>query len=317
MPKADKKGDKFDNKVDEISKEDLADLYGIPDEWILEDTQVRKLFNKAIKQGWHKSALGQQRFKEEFLATNMYQKHGADMAAYLIAKDKGGQDFQDLLDIEVQKVQKLATELGATLTDEQLQQFGDRALAFGWDDTDLRKILTGQYSFTDGYGETFTFDTDLLDYDKGYAQNQIVSMKNLAMANGVGYSDNFYESAVKSIASGLSTADDFYAQIRREAASMFPQWGKQIEAGFNAIDLASPYTSIMKKRLGRTDVQLDDPLLKKAFNGVDDKGQPSMMGTWDFEKMIKRTDEWAESEDGHNEVMGLVRELGRTMGFTG
>jgi len=300
-----------------LTSQELADLAGVPDEWIQENTEIRDLFNRAITEGWHKSALGQAKFTEAFLATNTYQKHGADMAAYLVAKDKGGKDFTDLLTDSEQRVLALATELGANLTDEQIKQFGDRALAFGWDDSELRKVLTGQYSFSDGYGTMHTYDTDLLDYDKGYAQNQITSLKNLAHKNGVGFNDGWYDSAVRSMAAGLSTADDYIAEVRRQAGSTFPQWRERIEAGFDAIDLASPYTEIMKRRLGRTDVDLDDPLLKKAFNGVDDKGAPTMMGTWDFEKMVKRTDEWAESEDGHNEVMSLVREMGRTMGFTG
>ena len=309
--------DKFDDKVDTVSKKDLAAMAGIPDEWITENTEIRKLFNRAIKQGWHKSSLGQKKFVEAFLSSNTYKRHGANMAAYLVAKDKGGEDFDNLVNAEVDRVAALATQLGATLTDEQLRQFGDRALAFGWDDGELRKILTGNYSFTDGYGETYTYDTDLLDYDKGYAQNQITSMRNLAAKNGVTFNDGWYESAVRSIASGLGTPDDFAAQIRKQAAAQFPTWKSQIEAGFDVEDLASPYTSIMMKRLGRSRVELDDPLLKQAFGGVDDKGNPTVMGTWDFEKLIKRTDEWAESEDGHNEVMGLVRQLGRTMGFTG
>lgn len=302
---------------DTISKDDLADIAGIPDEWIKENSEIKRLFSMAIEQGWNKSTTGQQKFINEFLNSTTYKKHGASMAAYLVAKDKGGQDFQNLLDTEAEKVRNLAVQLGANVDDEMLAKFADRSLAFGWDEGDLRKVLTGQYSFTDGAGTVHTYDTDLLGYDKGWAQNQMVQLKNTAARNGVSFNDEWYNSAVRSVAAGLGTAEDYAAQIRKQAASRFPVWRGQIEAGFDVEDLASPYTSIMQKRLGRGRVELDDPLLKQAFNRVDDKGQPAVMGLWDFEKAIKRTDEWAESEDGHNEVMSLTRQLGRMMGFTG
>lgn len=302
---------------DTISKKDLAEIAGVPDEWITENTEIRALFNTAIEQGWNKSTTGQQKFINEFLNSATYKKHGANMAAYLVAKDKGGKDFEDLLSGSRDTVQNLAVSLGVNLNPELLDSLGDRALAYGWDEGDLRKVLTGQYSFTDGAGRVHTYDTDMLGYDKGWAQNQMVQLKNVASRNGVSFNDEWYQSATRSIAAGLGTPDDYAAEIRQQAASRFPVWRQQIEAGFDVEDLASPYTSIMQKRLGRTRVELDDPLLRQAFNTTDDKGQPGVMGLWDFEKAIKRTDEWAESEDGHNEVMSLTRQLGRMMGFTG
>lgn len=303
--------------TDTVSRDELASMAGIPDEWITENTEIRSLFQKAIAQGWNKSAMGQKKFVEDFLNSATYKKHGASMAAYLVARDKGGQDFERLVLDSSDKVQKLAVSLGAKLTDAQLRDFGDRALAYGWDEQDLRKILTGNYSFTDGFGVTHTYDTSLLDYDKGWAQMQTTALKNLARKNGIALSDGWYQSAANSVAAGLGTLEDFQAQIRKQATSAFPVWRQQIESGFDVEDLAAPYVSIMQKRLGRGRVELDDPLLKQAFNSIDDKGQPAVMGLWDFEKSIKRSDEWARSEDGHNEIMSLTRELGQMMGFTG
>lgn len=302
---------------DTISRGDLAEIAGIPDAWIMENTELQLLVNKAIEAGWNKNPQGHERFINEFLNSETYKKHGANMAAYLVAKDKGGQDFQNLLDGEAQKIETLAVRLGANLTPEVLANLADRALAFGWDEADLRKVLTGQYTFTDGNGVVHTYDTDMLGYDKGWAQIQMTNLKNTAMRNGVSFNDSWYESAARSVASGLATADDFAAEIRKQAASRFPVWREQIMSGFDVEDLASPYVQIMQKRLGRSRVELEDPLLRQAFNATDDKGLPAAMGLWDFEKTIKRTDEWAESEDGHNEVMSLTRQLGRMMGFTG
>lgn len=303
--------------ADTITPDELKDMAGIPDEWIAENSELEGLISMAIEQGWHKDATGQRKFVERFLDSTTYKKHGASMAAYLVAKDKGGKDFDNLLDESRKSVQAIAVNMGIELSPEQLAWFGERKTMYGWDEADLRKVLTGNYEFTDGYGKAHTFNTDLINYDKGWAQNQITNLKNIAMKNGVSYNDEWYKSAVNAVSAGLGTAEDYAAQIRKQAASAFPVWSSQIEAGFDVEDLASPYVSIMKKRLGRASVQLDDPLLKQAFNSVGEDGRPAVMGTWDFEKMIKKTDEWAESEDGHNEVMSLVRTLGRTMGFTG
>jgi hypothetical protein len=303
--------------VDTVTSDELVDIAGIPDEWITENSELEGLLNQAIQEGWHKSATGQAKFTEAFLNSTTYSKHGASMAAYLVAKDKGGKDFENVLGESNKVVEALAATMGVTLTDDQKAWFGERSVMYGWDESDLRKVLTGNYEFTDGYGKKHSFNTDLIDYDKGWAQNQRTTLMNLAYQNGVSFNDGWYNSSINSVASGLATVEDFQAQIRKQASSSFPVWAKQIEAGFDVRDLASPYTSIMQKRLGRGEVGLDDPLLRQAFNSVGEDGRPAVMGTWDFEKMIKRTDEWAESEDGHNEVMGLVRELGRTMGFTG
>lgn len=181
--------------VDTVGRKDLLAMSGIPQEWIDENTEFKKLVNLAIQQGWNKSALGIKRFQDAILNSETYKRHGADMAAYLIAKDKGGADFENLVSDKAAWVEQMAVQMGARLTPEQLRNFGDRALAYGWDEQTLRKVLTGNYTFTDGDGQVHTFDSSMLDYEGGWAATQITEWKNLALANGISYDDGWFESA--------------------------------------------------------------------------------------------------------------------------
>lgn len=300
---------------DTVSREQLIEMAGIPDEFFDGNTEISLLINQAIESGENKTSLGQQKFIDDFLNSTTYKEHGASLTAYLIAKDKGGTDFETLLNNKKLFVQGISTRLGVTLNDDQLDKFAEQAAMYGWDEQTLRLVLTGNYTWTDGKGVTHAFDTSFLDYSKGYSSNQIASLKNIAYRNGVSYTDSWYEKAINSVAAGLGSIDDYSAEIRKQAATAFPVWQKQIEAGVDAMDLASPYIQRMQKMLGRGDVDLNDPILKQAWNRVDDSGNPMVMGLWDFEKFLKRTDEWAEGEDGHNEIMGLTRRLVSMFGF--
>lgn len=300
-----------------LTKKELKKTSPFPIELMDSTTELIDIQRKAYDNKWHKHAKGQQQYVDAILNSATYKQYGANWVAYAKAKEEGGEDFAAVMRTATERIRVIAVAIGANLTPEQLESFAEKAEMFGWDEGTIRRVLTGNYEFTDGTGTTHSFNLDLMDYGKGWASEQMTTLKSLARRNGVGYNDDWYRNAVNKIGAGEGTADDYAAMIRQQAASAFPVWREQIEAGFDVQDLASPYVSIMQKRLGRGDVSLDDPLLKQAWNGVDDKGLPTVMGLWDFEKAIKRTDEWAESEDGHNEVMSLTRELGRTMGFTG
>lgn len=301
--------------VDTVSREDLIRMAGIPDEFLDNNTEISQLINKAIAAGQHKSTVGQQKFINDFLNTTTYKEHGAALTAYLISKDKGGEDFNALLRTNRMDLEDSAVQLGISLTEDQLTELAEQSAMYGWDERTLKRVLTGNYSWTDGMGESHTYDTSYLDFDKGFASTQVTNLKNIAYRNGVGYKDEWYEQAVNAVASGLGTIDDYAAEIRNQAATAFPVWQKQIESGIDAMNLASPYIQRMQNMLGRGDVSLTDPTLKQAWNKVDAQGNPMVMGLWDWEKYLKSTDEWAEGEEGHNEIMGLTRKIVGMFGF--
>jgi hypothetical protein len=309
---------KTDQLADEAALQAIA---GIPDAWLEADTEIRQLVQRAIDEGWLETTIGQQKFIDSFLASTTYQNNGAYMAAYLVAQDKGGEDWITQQENARQLVLKTAGELGANLDDTAVQKLADSAMMYGWTEASrqylLKQALTGQLSWEGADGQQFTFDTNYLDYGRGLAATNVLTLKQLAAKNGVDYTDNWFEQAATSIVSGLRSVDDFKTEIRQQAASLYPVYAEKIMAGFDVSDLASPYVSRMAKvlEMDQNQISLDNQYIKQALLSQDDKGNPITMNLWDFEKMLRATPEWAGTKAASDKAGEITSTILRM--FTG
>lgn len=309
-------------KTDTLDNEEqLAAIAGIPDEWLNSNSEIRALVEKAIAEGWLESTMGQQFFIEQFLATQTYKDAGQYLAGYLVEQDKGGEGFRTQQENARNTVRAAAVKMGAELTEQQISELATNAMMYGWTEPDraylLDQALTGQLTWTDAAGNTHAFETNYLNYGRGNAATNILALKEIANKNGVSYTDDYFQQAATSIASGLRSIEDFKNEIREQAASLYPAYADKIRAGFTVKDLASPYVARMAKTLeiSEDSIDLDNQYIKQALLAQDDKGDPTTMNLWDFEKMLRATPEWGYTKAASDKAGEITSTILRM--FTG
>jgi len=144
-------------------------------------------------------------------------------------------------------------------------------------------------------------------------------LKSEAIANGLSYSDSWYTSAAKSVASGLTDQNYWVREVRDKAAGMFPVYADRIRQGMTMQDLASPYVNLMADvlEISPQQITLNDPYVREALMGIDDKGNPKPMGLWDFERKLKNDPRWMNTKNAVNDVSAVATDVLRIFGLRG
>ena len=98
---------------------------------------------------------------------------------------------------------------------------------------------------------------------------------------------------------------------------MFPAYSKQIDAGTTVKELAAPYISSMQNvlELG-DDIKLDDPLLRKGLQYVDEGGMPTARPVWNFEQLLREDDRWDKTKNATNSAYAAVNRIAEDFGLT-
>jgi len=213
-------------------------------------------------------------------------------------------------------VQAEATRLGVQLTEQQLDGFSRAWIYEGWskDANALRNALMS------GVEESPWVESAIagtLDYAKGLMGDTIDSLRDLAYNNGMQYDESWFQEAAKSVASGLSTAEDWEREIRKQAAGYYPAFADQINAGMNVRALASPYMQRMERLWGvpMTTIGLDDPTLLMAMGGKNEGGDFTAMNLSDFDNMLRQDPRWDNSDNGKNTLLNGIDSFLKSGGF--
>lgn len=300
--------------IDTLNITAFAKQSGLDETFIRSHPAILKLVRKAIKQDWLSSAQGKANFQKAFEQTPWFKNNASWARGYILAQAQGGEDFNAKRETAREFIAQRAQALGAVLDDRALDAFTTAYFMNGWGEQGREGFLDRALA-----GELEDFDTSYLDFTKGGPQSIITTLKKSARANGLTYSEDYYQSAARSVIAGLGTIQDYDAEIRQQAASARPQYADRIMAGENVRDIVSPYINTYAKMfdLDPDAVDLDDPNMKIAFNAVDDKGNPAAMGLWDYEKALRKTDGWQYTRDAHDRVANLTGEIVRMFGFGG
>jgi len=292
-----------DMKADKLSKEELASDYGYAVEVIYSNPEIAALFEKAVKQQWLPN-----RFKAGLQNTNWYKQNSQYARETFIKKSMGGADWEESLNTAKEIVQARATTVGSTLTPEELNSLAYRVLNEGMDRPGRESLLDKALS------ENIKVSSE--GFLRGASGDLADNLRTLAEANGVSFNDDFYVSAAKSVNSNLSTAEDWERDIRERAASLFPVYSDKIRAGVNAIDLASPYMTLMGEDLeiNAKEISLDDPYIREALGGFSSNGTPEPTNLWDFRKKIRSDPRWMCTLKANNEIAGSFDSLLKIFG---
>lgn len=295
---------------DQLSRDELAAQYQSAVGIIYTVPELQGLFEQALDQEWSPAQM------QASIQNSEWFKNNDQYARTAWARETlGGADWQANLSEARKAVQIAAAQIGSDVTDEELNALAKRYVYEGWGESTRRgmmmEALSGEITFlTDQRGQTSMSGTSGTLAD---------NLRNLARANGVSFSDNWYESAARSVASGLSQQTDWERDVRKQAASLYPVYSQKIEQGLNVYDLASPYINTMAQELelDPNQITLNDPYIRSALGGMNDNGDFTSMGLWDFQKKLRNDPRWENTIKAQNEVTSVTGQVMQMFGLMG
>ena len=291
-----KKGekDKLDRAELEASyKSAVGIIYAVP--------ELQQLFEDALNSEWTAASV-----KAAVQSSDWYNANNEYFRTAWAKASIGGADWTATQETARLAVQAAATAKGRTLTAAELEANTQRYIYEGWGEVGRQQLLN------DALAVGLTTGTD--GFMAGAAGDLQQTLKDVANKNGLPLSQGYYESAAKSVASGLTTENDWIRDLRAQAASLWPSYADKINAGVDVGDLASGYVNTMANTLeiNASEISLNDPSIREALSSFDDKGNPLPMGLWDFQNKLRSDPRWMNTKqatDSISETANTVLEM--------
>ena len=291
---AQREKDQLDRAELEASyKSAVGIIYAVP--------ELQQLFEDALNSEWTAASVkAAVQSSDWYLANNEYFRTAWAKASI------GGADWTATQETARLAVQAAATAKGRTLTAAELEANTQRYIYEGWGEVGRQQLLN------DALAVGLTTGTD--GFMAGAAGDLQQTLKDVANRNGLPLSQGYYESAAKSVASGLTTENDWIRDLRAQAASLWPSYADKINAGVDVGDLASGYVNTMANTLeiNASEISLNDPSIREALSSFDDKGNPLPMGLWDFQNKLRSDPRWMNTKqatDSISETANTVLEM--------
>jgi hypothetical protein len=108
--------------------------------------------------------------------------------------------------------------------------------------------------------------------------------------------------------------DVFLQEGRKIAAKQFLGLANELTAGEDVIKYSAPLAKAATKTLG-VNISADDPLIKKALNFKDDKGQYRLMNDLEFAQAVEADPRYAVSSGAINKATTLASSLATKLGL--
>jgi hypothetical protein len=275
-------------------------------DWILESSE-----NGDLENG---NAIGNQRFVDGIIALPDYQATSEYWKKGVRFKAANGQAAYDGKINEVAaKIRKDSTNKGVNLTNEEIQSTAEAGFLAGWLEPE-NEYLVSDY-LENKRGNELNAPEDM----GGSYANLADELRKIATDNGLTLDNSYFDSAVRSVESNMQTREDAIRDLRDEAAGNWPSFGDRIRGGSDARELASGFINTMARELeiDPSSIMLNDPLLRKAFTSVDDKGNLVPQSLWQFEMDLKNDPRWMDTNNAQNTISSSLSNIAKMMGGIG
>lgn len=284
-----------------MTPEELAASYGWAYGFMNSNSTLKGLFKTAVAETW-----SPEKFQAELRDTKWWKETSDTRRQAQVMKSTDPATYDASIQAEQIKIQQLAAEIGAAVPSSKLKSIATNAVEGGMDESQLRYAL-GQYV-------TFTKDGTL----GGEAGMHAYTMKQYAYNMGVSMSDQAIKNQAQLVVKKVATTQDFQDQIRETAKSAYPSYAQQIDAGATLRDIASPYIQTMAGELELPDNSIDvnDPLVKSALNGLDSTGKPVGLTLTDFQSQLRNDPRWRQTTSAMNSTMNTGLKVLTDMGLT-
>lgn len=286
-----------------LSAEELAATYGWAYGFLKSHKELRGLFDDAVKDSWSAD-----KFQAKLRNTKWWKENSDTMRQAAAEKATDPATYNAKVQAAKVQVMQLAGEMGAAIPSKKLGKIAEQMIKTGMDEALLRNTLGAYITFQEKGGTL-----------RGAAGQYEHAIREFAYQQGVKLDKQTVKNQAQLIGRGVATEQDFKNQIVGQAISMFPSYKAQLEAGQTMMDIASPYIQMMADDLEipYTRVDLGDPLIKRALNGVDQQGKPVGMDQVTFQQMIRSDPRWGRSQKAQDSAFTVGLKVLKDMGFHG
>ena len=283
-----------------LTAEELAANYGWSYGFLNSIPEVKGLFEQAVDGTWTAD-----KFQAELRDSKWWKETSDTRRQAQVMKNTDPATWTASVQAQILSIRQLAAEIGAAIPESKIRKIAEQSLELGLEEDGLRNTL-GQYV-------TFTEKGTLT----GQAGMHEYTMKQYAASQGVQLDKQTIKNQAQLVVRGLATSQDFESQIREQAKSMFPGYADRLDAGMSMTDVASPYIQEMSASLGVPDKSIDimDPLIKSALNGLNKEGKPTGLSLTDFQVQLRNDPRWKKSSKAQDQVMTAGLSVLRDMGL--
>lgn len=281
--------------------EEWAQRFGYPLALIDSNKSLKELFDRAVTNEYDET-----RFTAELRGTKWYQNHREVWRQAEALKYQDPATYQANVASLKAKMRSRAVEMGSTLSETALTDAANKAIHFGWDESKVNQFLA---PFIKSY------EIGGMRGEAGEIEDQL---RELSFKNGIDMSTDYYLNAARTIGGGTSTLETQQDMIRQRAMGMWPGWAKEIQAGQDMIDLASPYIQSMAQNfeVDPGTITLNDPYIRGALssrNSTTNAYSPTSLT--DFERKLKQDARYQYTKKSMNETTSLIGSIRSAFGF--
>lgn len=238
------------------------------------------------------------------LESNFYRNNNSTARSRLQAKQSQPGAYADGLDKYQLATRKSLVNAGLKMDNKLYMGLAQKAYDSGMSEDQLKELIVNSNLVT-GYGGEVLGDTAAL---KTYANS---------FAVGKYLDDKYWAQKSQDLFLGRTTTEDIQAEVRSLAASAFPGYSDQINAGISVDSLASAYKGAIASTLeiDPDSVTFEDPRLRAALQYVGPDGKPAVKPIWQFERELRMTPEWELTNNARNAVDNLTFKALSDMGL--
>lgn len=283
-----------------LTPEEMAANYGWNIAFMNSIPEVKKLFDSAVKESWTP-----QKFQAALRDTKWWKTTSAEARKAQVMKTTDPATWNATAEATKLQLLTLATKMGAAIPEGQIKELTETILMAGMQEDQIRDLI-GEYV-------KFTQDGTL----KGEAGMFEYTIKTYAAAMGVQMTDEAIKNGAARIVKKLQNPEDYRAEIREMAKSAFPGYTTQIDAGLSVKDLAFPFIQVMAQELEipLDSINVDDPTIKAALNGVNADGKPTGLPLYEFQKQLRNDPRWRKGQGSQQKVMKVGTKVLKDMGL--
>lgn len=291
-----------------LSLEDMAARFGLSADVLRHNSEIKKLVQRGIKEGWDGTL-----FSAYLKNTKWWRTTNDSTRKFFLMMYEDPATYKQKWGENQFAVNQLAVQVGLG---NQIDGKGNSSKTLiaaimhkmrdGWTDARLKAYFGAQVGMHDGqmYGEA------------GEAYDQLF---NLAYANGVVWSKDWFQRNVRYIVSGKTSLEAVQAQLRSAAAAKYSAFSDQIKAGQNVMDLAQPYINAVSQilELPQTDVDLTNKYVNKAMTAKQAPGmQPGQQyPLWQFENDLRSDPMWKQTNNARESMFSVAHQVAKDFGL--
>ena len=302
--------------VDTFNVEDIESKWAR--ELIESIPELKDLFMAAGKEGLFDDAsgqVGQAKFESRVRDSTWFQENSSTARAMLVKEQTDPAQFAQELETAKMQVIAQGTSLGYPISDANANNLARQALLGNWMGEGRGQKLNDALM---NMADSTALVGGVIGSTTGSMGEYVRKLRDTAAMNGVSFSDTYYNNLAKSALTGLTQIDDAVADIRDQAADLWPPYSEKIRAGYNARDLASGYIENMASilQIDSETISLDDPYIQGFITGFDDQGNAKPASLWEQSNALRKDPRWVESNDGQNKVASAISGVTAMFGIT-